>query len=315
MTNIKESNRFMLILIIWALPASLFTFIFTSAMGASTGILILISQFLTFGIPSIVVLSMYSKNIKTILPIRKMGTKNYLMIIAMSLAIQPILMLTSAILSQFIPNVSAEILGDMNMESNFILVLLFIAVVPSIFEELVFRGIIFSGYKEIPIFKAALLNGLLFGIIHLNFHQFFYTAILGFILCYFVYYTKSIISAVLAHFVLNGVQAGISHFTTSPQQTNAAYNEPSIFLVLAVLGIVGTVGLAVFAAIFKRFKLHNASNIHTPNDEVTQECIALPESSKKPSIFTVPIYISIALFVIFAFISLLPSFIHSCPYC
>ncbi|MCL2528286.1 MAG: hypothetical protein FWE42_07690 [Defluviitaleaceae bacterium] len=141
MTNVKESNRFMLVLTLWALPASIIAVSITLAIGTSMGVMLLVSQFIIFGIPSIVILSMYSKNIKEILPIKKMGIKNYFMIIAMSLTIQPVLMLLSAILSSFLPNVAAEMIGDMNMESSFFLVLLFIGIVPSVFEELAFRGI------------------------------------------------------------------------------------------------------------------------------------------------------------------------------
>jgi len=315
MTSIKESNRFMLVLMIWTLPAGLIALALTSATGDSFGVLLLLSQFMVFGIPCIVILSMYSKNIKEIIPIKKMGAKNYMMIIVMSLVIQPLFMFISGLLSQFLPNISSEILSGMNMETNFILVLLFIGVVPSIFEELVFRGIIFSGYKEVPIFKAALLNGLMFGIIHLNFHQFFYTAIFGFILCFFVYYTKSIISAVLAHFVLNGTQAGLSMMQISSLQESAYYSEGSIFLLLVVLGIIGAIGLAIFIFIFKKFKLHNISNVNKPEDIMTPECIASPTPEKKPTLLTVPIFISIAMFAIFAVVSLLSSPVHSCPYC
>ena len=316
MTNTKNSNRFMLILIIWIIPASLIAVALTSTIDASIGVSITLSQVIAFGIPSIVVLAINRKRIKQILPTKKMGIKNYLMIIAMSLFIQPLLMFISTVMSQFLPNISSEMLSGMTTDTNFILTLLFIAVVPSVFEELVFRGIIFSGYKEVPIFKAALINGVMFGMMHLNFHQFFHTVVLGFILCFFVYYTKSVISAILAHFVVNGTQAGFSLWQTRTHTEIAYYDEPSMLLALFIIGVFAAAGLAIFVLIYKKFKSHNMSSIdHPEEDMVEQDGIVPPAPVKKPTLLTVPVYVTAALFVLFAFITLLPSFMHSCPYC
>jgi len=266
-------------------------------------------------VPCIVVLAINRKRIKEILPTRKMGTKNYLMIIAMSLAIQPLLVLISTILGQFLPATSSEMLDNMNMEANFFLVLLFIGVVPSILEELAFRGIIFSGYKDVPIFKAALLNGVLFGLMHLNFHQFFYTAVLGFTLCLFVYYTKSILSAMLAHFVVNGTQVGLSLLQLRSRQELAYYDEPSVFLTLIILGLIAVAGLTVFAFVFMKFKSHNITDNDRPEDAMEPDGAASPLPAKPHALLTVPVYITIALFVLFALITLLPPIPHQCPYC
>jgi len=308
MSNAKNSNRFMLALLIWTIPAGLIVYALTYHFFITTGMLLFLSQALIFGIPCIIVFIANRKRIKEILPIKKMGIINILLIIVMSIVIQPLLMFISSIMSLLTPNIIADVMVNMNRESHFLLVLVFIAVVPAVFEELVFRGIIFAGYKEVPIFKAALLNGLLFGIIHLNMQQFLYAAILGFILCYFVFYTKSIISAVLAHFVLNGTQAGLGALLLNSQQDIAPYNEPSMLMTIVITGVAGAVGLAIFLAVYKKFKSHNTAC--ESEVDVVPEGTDPPTPSEQPKLFTAPVYISIALFVVFVVLTFLPQLLH-----
>ena len=67
----------------------------------------------------------------------------------------------------------------------YLLLLGLIAVLPSISEEVIIRGIVLSGYEE----KNKILQCSLqdcFRTLHLDPHQFLYTAVLGFILALLV---------------------------------------------------------------------------------------------------------------------------------
>jgi hypothetical protein len=73
------------------------------------------------------------------------------------------------------------------------------------FEELWFRGPIYSEYQRrgVSILKTALISGLLFGIVHSGIFQISYTALLGVIWAYMLYYTRSIWAPILSHVVFN----------------------------------------------------------------------------------------------------------------
>ena len=79
------------------------------------------------------------------------------------------------------------------VDSPYIILLLLIAVLPAITEEITIRGVVLSGYEDKNIYLAASITGLLFGIMHLDPQQFLYAAVLGFVLALVVRITNSII--------------------------------------------------------------------------------------------------------------------------
>jgi membrane protease YdiL (CAAX protease family) len=88
---------------------------------------------------------------------------------------------------------------------NFPLISMFsILIMAPIFEEILFRGIILRGLlkRHNPIFSI-LLSSLLFGAVHMNWHQFANATLLGFILGYVFYKTGRIRYTIFMHFVMN----------------------------------------------------------------------------------------------------------------
>lgn len=81
--------------------------------------------------------------------------------------------------------------------AGFIMVCIF----APIFEEILFRGIIFKGminHKVSP-FLAILIGGLIFGVAHLNPWQFVGAGFLGMIFCFVYYRTKSLLLPIILH--------------------------------------------------------------------------------------------------------------------
>ena len=75
------------------------------------------------------------------------------------------------------------------------------------FEELWFRGPIYAEYQKrrVSILKTTLISGLLFGIIHAGVFQISYTAFMGIMWAFMLYYTRSIWAPILAHVVFNSL--------------------------------------------------------------------------------------------------------------
>ncbi len=82
--------------------------------------------------------------------------------------------------------------------------LLVIALLPAIFEELLFRGsflaIIKRGRTDL---SASLIVGFMFGVMHLNFYTLLETTMLGITITWLCLKSGSIFPAVLMHFVNN----------------------------------------------------------------------------------------------------------------
>ena len=315
----KNSNNFMLIVVAAMLGlhfiiaiAVVFIYVvqYTINPGAATSdlvdiiplwALVALPQVFTFGIPSAIYLIIKRKNIKEILPMRWLGWKNVLMIIGMTLAIQPLGMLINLV-SQFVfPNVIGETIDGIGQEGGLLLMLLIIGVLPSIFEEVAFRGMGFVGFKRVKIHKAALINGMIFGMMHMNMNQFFYTFFLGMVFCYFMYYTKSIWAPILAHFVLNGTQSVLAYLVLNidaewlEYADSATYSDTAGMISAAIFfGFLALVFTGAFIAIFILFRQYNTKR--NDAEGIITDTSILAEGEVPPKAFTGAVWGIIGIF-------------------
>lgn len=86
---------------------------------------------------------------------------------------------------------------------GFALSILAIAILPAFCEEFTHRGLLISGFKSLGIKNTIILSSLLFGLLHLNIEQFFYATIIGAILGTVAIFSKSIVPAIIIHFINN----------------------------------------------------------------------------------------------------------------
>ena len=107
--------------------------------------------------------------------------------------------------------------GVLQMDSplSFMATLLFIAVLPAVGEELMFRGIIqkeaakATGNAVAGIWIAAFL----FSLVHFQFAGFLPRMVLGALLGYLYLWTRSLWVPILIHFLNNGVQVAVLYFS------------------------------------------------------------------------------------------------------
>jgi membrane protease YdiL (CAAX protease family) len=115
------------------------------------------------------------------------------------------------IVSQFIPGINleqAQELGITAPESllQYILIFAALAIIPPIFEELIFRGFVFKALREqYSFWISAVLTSLAFAIVHMQVNIGIDVFILSLFLCYLRERTGSLWAPILLHTLKNGL--------------------------------------------------------------------------------------------------------------
>lgn len=131
------------------------------------------------------------------------------------------------------------------------------AIIPPLFEEVIFRGLFLNGYKEAPVLFTAIVNGLIFSAIHLSPSQFAYAFMFGFAFVYLFRATNSLLTTIWAHAVVNGTNVFLDRHLFSKLSDDHAL---IILLVIVVCAIFFTI---VARKIYQAIKALNAASMET----------------------------------------------------
>lgn len=87
---------------------------------------------------------------------------------------------------------------------EYIISIIILCIIPAIFEEILFRGIILSELAgKYSYYKASFITALIFSLIHLDILNIFPQFVLGLFLCYITLSAKTILLPVIAHLCNN----------------------------------------------------------------------------------------------------------------
>ena len=327
----KHSNLFMLILVAGAIIVPFFVIIVLSIisgfvsgpelLGIPMWVISMVSlQIMLLGGSSVIYLIIKRKHIRDILPLRRLGWRNVIMIIILTIALIPILSLVNAVSQLVFPDVIGEVAESVIQEGGVLTLLITFAVFPPIFEEIAFRGIGFAGFRHVKIGTAAIINGLVFGFLHMNMNQFIYAFAAGIIFCYMMYYTKSIWAPILSHFIINAFGAlmtFIQHETAildfqDVLEVDMAAGGAETVMMLIGLGFFALIALAVFIGIYIFFKRHNLRR-NEAEGIITNTAQAAHEAGMvRPRAFTWAFLTSAAIFAVMMFLTyLVPIFLSA----
>ncbi|MBE5735004.1 MAG: CPBP family intramembrane metalloprotease [Clostridiales bacterium] len=120
--------------------------------------------------------------------------------------------------------------------------ILMLGLLPAIFEDLIFRGIIFTGLKsENSTRFAVIVSALLFAIMHGSLQQTFYQFIIGIILALVMNFTGNIIYPIITHLTNNAIVL-ISHYFTMQSGgmvvPNWSFTNIFVATLLSILGVL-----------------------------------------------------------------------------
>lgn len=149
-----------------------------------------------------------------------------------------VVMIPPLLLTQyFFPEIgyTAESLSQMGTSVSPAMAVLIVAVMPAICEEAMHRGFILSSLKTLKSTSAiVLLNGLLFGIFHLDPYRFLPTMMLGCVFAYIAIKTQSMFLTMLFHFI-NNLFSVVSMFAMQPEAES--YTE--LYSSLSLATVIG----------------------------------------------------------------------------
>ncbi len=198
--------------------------------------------------------------IRETLRLNPVSFKNIGYVTAITVLIYPFISLISYISGLFFENVSEEILSE-TLNMPFYLSMLTIAIMPSISEELVLRGVFLSNFNDSKNFRYALLNGFFFGLLHGNLSQFFFAFFIGVVFYYIVKIGNSLFLSMYAHFLINGSQVLLMYVALDEEALNAtetvATYEPAVVTFFTVACVI--CGL-ILIPVIRGFIKHNSYN-------------------------------------------------------
>lgn len=275
--SIYKVNLFYLITLVWAIIVQFFP------------INEHLYQYIAFLIPISIYLIINRKEAKKILKLNPLNKESLLLIFVIWIFMLPLSIFIITIYTKVFGNKLADIVTEETSQSNMD-IFLFTVLTPAIVEELFMRGIILDGYKYKKRLTAAIMNGLLFGMLHLNTFQFSHTFFAGILSSYLVFSTNSIFSSIFIHFINNGFPL----FIDLVMPISNIEPQVSSDINLLYLGIAVAICLTIVYLLVNRLAAINNVSLKEKR-EISDE-----------KIFNKPLNISILIFLVF---SLLLSFV------
>lgn len=219
---------------------------------------LLITQYLLILLPVVGILLYIKVDLKSALNLRAPAPLSVLSVIVIAVPWVLIVIQLGVYHNRIlpIPQEFQDAMGQLFADRNYGIVplLLIIAVSPAICEEVLFRGVITSGFRRIlPIWPTIVLVGILFGLFHLSIYKVVLTGISGALFTYLVVRSGSIFLPMLGHLILNGL-AILLETEKVPEEVRTYIAErnieengiPTTWFIGAI--VVFAIGIALFEA-------------------------------------------------------------------
>lgn len=294
-TKAFRGNLFFLITMIILIAGSVVLAGLGLTSSLSEALSIVLPEVIFLLVPALIYIMLSGNDRKAKFRFNKLGIVNALIIILIVLFAYPISQVLGIITQLlFKDNISETLEGLSSI--GLIGQMLVIALTPAICEEIVFRGVVLSEYKRINIKYAAIANGFIFALFHLNPYQFLYTFFIGIILAYLVYITDSFFAGVLGHFTFNGVQVILAFIFSSSVKSgsdnvNAATNAnlTDTIVMVILVAIIAIVSISIIYFLIKLLRRRN-------EDKIKMTRYFLVEGD---GILNWPLFVGVALYLVF----------------
>lgn len=249
--NSKKANRLFLSVVL--MHFVLIAVLIAGSQFFSLGIIenLLISQMVIL-LPALVSLFGGKEKVRACdLGFRKIRISTIFLTALYTLLCMPLVTVVNAISMLFVDNTVVSMSSEI-LAVSFPISLFMIAMFGPFLEELVFRGIIFHGYKKDGnTLGAVLLSALVFGFMHMNFNQAGYAFVIGIALAFAMIATNSIWAPMIMHFIINAQSVCTMYLTEwlmpgSLAEESAAMTREDLLMTIGIYSIIAAV-TTVFA--------------------------------------------------------------------
>lgn len=263
-------------------------------MGVSSEETISISQLLLLNLIAeagiaLPVYYLIIRKVPSVVPEKKsMGFGGILSAVCMMYAIS----ISGSILSTLINSFLADATGKVStsgiqvlFDNDYAVTALYVVIVAPIVEELVFRKFFIDKLQVYSRKYAIILSGLLFGLMHGNLEQFFFTFFLGTFLAFIYVRTGKIRYTIILHFIMNGMSTLLQYFmskltffdqidflTTEQIMDILLKDEEQLiaFFMMAIITMLiylfAFIGIGLFIAKRKKFTLNSPGQYITAKE-------------------------------------------------
>lgn len=204
-------------------------------------------QYILILLPVILYVLLTRQKFKKVLRLNKVNPLQILIAFLLAIVSQPIIGLIDVAMQNVI-GTGGQMQIPMGQSYGIWVSLFVIALTPAICEEVFMRGAVLSGHRNVKLWKAAILNGVLFGLFHNNFGQLFYATAFGIILTFVVVLTNSIYPSIVMHFIMNGLSVLMDFYPNSTYVKFTTWYEYNlaVLIPLGVISLAAVVGLLIW---------------------------------------------------------------------
>lgn len=169
-------------------------------------------------LPALIFLVVGGFNLKETLKLRKTKPLNYVIVFFLMCVGIPVVGVLNAIFLGIIKLIFGKTLLEppitISDVPTLLIAFLVIGVSAAVCEEVLFRGLVSKGYEGMGYVASLICTSVLFGILHRDIQKAVSTILLGALIGFIVYRTKSIFTGMLAHFTNNAIVVCLSFTTT-----------------------------------------------------------------------------------------------------
>ncbi len=203
----KRANRSYLYMILLTI---IFTFLYALYVyNTGARVSILANNFLSeiiILIPAVAAVLYSGDRLRVMIPLRAIKPLSVLMTVIYVFLLFPLVAFVNSLSMLFVDNTVLG-LSDQILALPFWQLLLSIGIFGPFVEEVVFRGVLLQSYQRTGrIMGSIVLSSVLFGMMHMNFNQFAYGAVMGVMLALLVEATGSVLTSFIAHAVFNSIE-------------------------------------------------------------------------------------------------------------
>ncbi len=303
MKPIFKVSLYFLIVLVLSIVGPMFVTPVLYKIGLVPPLVLMVIHIIFFIVPAIIYIIVTKSNYKKVFSFKKPKGKDVFFSILIAALALPIMTFFSYTSSLFYTNDVALVLDQMRVYPLWLMILV-VGVTPAITEEITIRGIALSGFEFKSKNVAAIMTGIMFGILHLNAHQFLYATAMGIILAYVVRATGSIFLSMLIHFLINSWnlihQRIVSQGITTEDLVHSMNSIKNISMELKIGVFFYYLIFAIVAAFLISYLIRKMEkrNFDITLDELD---VATRVSYKEERVINVPFIISVIVFIVYTF--------------